>query len=262
MDCSGRLLINGQTAGMCLHPSGELISDVIRRGNIWDANTCRAAVRLANGGTIWDIGANIGALSLCIMMLHSGKLHSVEAVPWNFSLLSTTRTMNLNAYGSRWTIYKAALDSEKNNEAIFHGSRNNFGGTTAVMAKHHPHYYRGWGKKPQQVATIKTNTLDSLMSQTCAKVLKIDVEGFERFVMDGFSHHMVDPILRPCHIVMEWHIILLNAAGVARNISNNANELEKKLKGWGYHTSLSTRLRHDMITWSIRSANAQCCERG
>ena len=262
MDCSGRLLIKGLVAAICLHPSDDLISDAIRTSNIWDVNTCQAAVRWANGGTIWDIGANIGAVSLCIIMLHSGRLHSVEAVPWNFNLLNTTRTINMNKYGDRWIVHKAALDSKKDNKVVFFGSRGNFGGTSAVLPKHHPQHNQGWGKNPHVRLSVRTDTLDSLMSETCAKVLKIDVEGFERFVMDGFSHHMGTPILRPCHIVMEWHLILLNAAGVAHNITNNAHDLNMKLRKWGYRTSQSTQVNHEMIRWSISGIDAQCCESG
>ena len=259
MDCSGRLLINGLVAAICLHPRGDLISDSIRRSRAWDEKTCNTAVRLARGGAIWDIGANIGAVSLCIIMQHNGTLHSVEAAPWNFNLLNATRTKNLEKYGNRWIVHNTALDSQTDNRVVFHGTRRNFGGTTAVLAKHHPHRKIGWGRYHDHQVTVQTDTLDSHMSETCAKVLKVDVEGFERFVLDGFHRHIDTPMLRPCHIIMEWHVILLNAAGKARNITHNAHELGNKLKTWGYQASKQTQLSHELIIWSIADADAQCC---
>lgn len=260
MDCSGILEVNGIRSTVCIHPVGDVISDSIRRAHSWDTHMCMNAAQLAKGGTVWDIGANIGAISLCMLLMSSQvSVTSIEAAPWNFRLLNATR-MHQDNVNRDWEIYHAALDESNGQSIKFIGTKNNDCGTTTVNPKYHPHKNRGCGKDPSKKTTMMATTLDTLMQDKCANVVKIDVEGFEGFLLKGFSKHLNDVKLRPCHIVMEWHIILLNAAGAARSISDNAVAVSTFLHDAGYATSSDVTMSHESVVWSRNSSDIRCCE--
>jgi FkbM family methyltransferase len=259
MQCNNVLRHHHKTAPICLHAPGELISDQIRQHGAWDVATCTTASRLAKRGSILDIGANIGAFSLCVLLMHQKPSHvlSIEATPWNFELLNQTRSLN-PALAASWSVRHAALDATTGHPLTFAGSSSNFGGTTAVSREHHPDRDSGWGASPSRVASLKTQQLDDIVGPSqCMKVIKLDVEGFERFVLQGYSKHMSVASLRPCHIVMEWHIVLLATAGKDRGITDNHKALERELLSWGYVSQDNMNESHETVVWSTREAT--CC---
>jgi len=260
MDCSGVLRVNNVNSTICLHKDGDIISDSIRRAHSWDIHTCMVASKLAKRGVVWDIGANIGSISLCMLLASSRvSVTSIEAAPWNFQLLNATRMHEDNIHRD-WNVIHAALDNSTGRQLEFIGAKDNYGGTTAVNPSYHPHRSRGWGKNPSKKIRMSTTSLDTLMQNRCANVVKLDVEGFEGFVLDGFRTHLKDASLRPCHIVMEWHLILLNAAGAGRTIKNNALRTEKFLHDMGYYTSSDTARSHESVVWSRVASDVECCE--
>ena len=261
MDCESHLHVENARAKICLHAHNDLISNTLRETHIWDMPTCQRAARLVGNGSMVDVGANIGAISLCILLLNPSleSLVSIEATTWNFNLLNATNRL----YGdSKWTVLQAALDSEDNRMLHFHGNDKNLGGSTAIDAQYHPHRTNGWHRNPNKRSSVASITLDNQMrGRQCASVLKLDVEGFERFVLDGYREHLSHASTRPCHILMEWHRILLDAAGKARGIDENVEELYSNMIEWGYETEANPMVSHDLVVW-YRAEEGTCCTRG
>ncbi len=149
-----------------------------RRNYVAEFEAMKKIIR--EGDTVFDVGANIGLHSVLFnrWVGQRGKVYGFEPVPDTFRLYEETLALN----GALGITHAQEALSDKIGTAtinIFpkeHSVWNSLGNPTFD------------GIKPTSQAEIKTNTLDNFCKEHSVShidFLKIDVEGFEKFVFQG-----------------------------------------------------------------------------
>lgn len=137
--------------------------------------------RVSRGDVVWDIGANVGmfAFGAAHRAGEEGQVLAVEADPFLASLLqrsvqdASNRDLNVN-------ILCAAV-SDKTGLARFMIAERGRSSNSLEESGH-----RGDAGGTRYVQYVPTTTLDELLNTFRApNLLKIDVEGAERLVLDG-----------------------------------------------------------------------------
>ncbi len=133
-----------------------------------------------------DIGANIGETTLNFARLApNGRVYAFEPVPFLHERLKTN--IALNRY-QHIDIYNLAL-SDKEEELFFENPSNNNSSGIALS------------KEPTNTSTlVHSTTIDEFISSNNigrVDFIKIDVEGFENFVINGARHTLqqLQPIM-------------------------------------------------------------------
>jgi FkbM family methyltransferase len=173
---------------------------------------------IKKGMTIYDIGANIGALSLQFSkrVTASGSVISFEPSPINFKHAS--KNISLNNF-KNIKLVNQGLGNEVSSAMICNVNPNNRG-----MLRILP----GTKNIPFEKEEVQINTLDNLMNSEGflpPDIIKIDVEGYEFKVLDGAHDTLVKykPIL----------FIELDDNNLQEQ-NSSANELVSLLKSLGY----------------------------
>ncbi|MFZ4618998.1 MAG: FkbM family methyltransferase [Bacteroidota bacterium] len=125
-----------------------------------------------NGDNVIDIGANIGLITLLCARITgpTGSVTAIEANPRIFSYLRGN--VALNAFG-HVTCFNYGV-SNTSGSLLF--TDNSWDEINSVVQ----------GKDQQGTITIPAERLDSIVPQIdSVSLLKIDVEGFEKFVLEG-----------------------------------------------------------------------------
>ena len=129
----------------------------------------RIAACLRRGDTFVDVGANLGALSLraATVVGPEGRVHAIEPHPVTFDYLR--RNVELNGLRNI-SMHNTALGAE---QGIVH--------FTSKLHDDQNQASTGPGIE------VKCTTLDELLGDAVERVdlLKVDVEGFELFVLQG-----------------------------------------------------------------------------
>ena len=145
--------------------SAELWADKTGR----KSDECFFAAYLQPGDTVIDIGANIGSLTLAasVQVGEQGHVYAIEPHPQVFQYLNSNITLNKR---SNITAMNFALSNEPG-ELCFSNMRSD--DCNGVVA--------------DSSLKVKSETLDLVMGNRLQRIalLKIDVEGFEKFVFEG-----------------------------------------------------------------------------
>ena len=150
---------------------------------VWEpAITAYLTASLAPGDIVIDIGANVGYDSLlaahCVGS--SGRVYAIEASPTVFRLLQDNLALN-NA--TCVIAINAAVCASAGPITVFLHNSSNLGGTTIVPSV-------AQRRDAAQEATVCGNLLTALVpeAEICrARLIKIDVEGAEWPVVQGFA---------------------------------------------------------------------------
>jgi len=117
---------------------------------------------------IIDIGANVGFFSkMARSMYPSSKIYAIEPVPVIFDILSKNFVMDQNT-----KLFKFAVFNKRGKQKMFFDQRDSL--TSKISNK--GNFY------------VATNTLDNFVKEEKIKdidILKIDVETFDNFVLQG-----------------------------------------------------------------------------
>ncbi|MFH1968256.1 MAG: FkbM family methyltransferase [bacterium] len=162
---------------------------------------------LKNGDTFIDVGANIGYFSLIAAGLvgKNGQVHSFEPVPEYFQKLK-----KLSEANTRYEIMvnQFALGDKEKIEKIYIGGPSHIGNNTFF-----PDLLNGI--KEIKNASVSIRRLDKYIKEkniNNIKLIKIDVEGFEFFVLKGLEEFFLEcsknrscPLII-CEIVPEVYI--------------------------------------------------------
>jgi FkbM family methyltransferase len=166
-------------------------------------------------GNFIDIGANLGYFTCLLGKLAgpAGRVLAIEPEPDNLALLEAN--IAANSLSSVITVMPVALGCD-DTSATLNLYKNSNRGRHSLVAK---------GTGQQLVVPVKR--LDALIDQVfktneVIDILKIDVEGYEPFVIQGAS----DTLSRVQVMIMEWAPYILRHAEV--NLSEFIENLYNK----------------------------------
>jgi FkbM family methyltransferase len=176
-------------------PRGSHIFERACAEGIYEEDVTRLVLSMVKPGTTYfDVGANIGLLSVPILSQRPEvDVVSIEASPE--TVLHLQRTQRGSPFRQRWTVIAAAVGAE-NGEAEF-WSDNHTGGAYDGLRD------TGSGG-PKRLQRVSVRTLDQIwcsLGRPPISVIKMDIEGGEYEAMLGAS----DVILhsRPV-LLVEW----------------------------------------------------------
>jgi FkbM family methyltransferase len=164
-----------------------------------------------------DIGANIGAVSIPVALKTGCEVIAIEASPMNSSIL--LKNISLNKVKFR-THNVCALDKYLMRNSDYVKIYNNRGNSGANSIHQNWNRSRAGG---QDFEFSKTVLMDSLLTEADLKrikLIKIDVEGAELAVLQGFSK--ISEINAP--IIFEYRIDIMK-----RDLGDDGIELVKEL---------------------------------
>jgi FkbM family methyltransferase len=154
----------------------DTIYNVLRRGTPWEKGLVEEMKRYVKpGDVVVDIGAHIGTHSVPLskMVGASGRVYAAE--PMFVANLNTNIALNQDASSAPVTVWPFALSSHEGFSTI-HVVNGNYGASRVVAG--------------DDGVRVETRTLDGLLASEHGRVslIKIDVEGHEKEVLEGARH--------------------------------------------------------------------------
>jgi len=181
------------------------------------------------GDWVIDVGANVGLVTgqLCRMVGPSGRVWAFEPVPRNVSRLVELKQWNAL---DQLTVFAGALSSASGTATLHVPARRGVGdGDASAYASLSLPF------PTSRVLDVRTWSLDDLVFDSGPArdlaLLKIDVEGHERQVLDGAARTMRE--LRPV-VLCEFNDLLL------RELGYSSAQLLESFKTYGYAPAGST----------------------
>jgi FkbM family methyltransferase len=150
---------------------------------VWEPSiTAYMTATLSPGDIVIDIGANVGYDTLLASHLvgPTGEVHAIEASPRVYNLLTENLALNETA---NVTTYQAAVCASDCAVQVFLHDPCNLGGTTIMPAV-------ALRRAVSVEATVRGRPLAAIIPEPTilgARLIKIDVEGAEWPVVEGFA---------------------------------------------------------------------------
>jgi FkbM family methyltransferase len=164
-----------------------------------------------------DIGANIGAVSIPVALKTGCEVIAIEASPMNSSILLKNISLNKVKFRTHNVCALNQYLMQNSDYVKIYNNCGNFGANSI---------YQNWNRSRaggQDFEFSKTVLMDSLLSEADLKrikLIKIDVEGAELAVLQGFSK--ISEINAP--IIFEYRIDVMK-----RDLGDDGIELVKEL---------------------------------
>jgi FkbM family methyltransferase len=167
------------------------------------------------GDSVADVGSYIGLYTIALAQLvgRSGRVYAFE--PNSANCVEIREHLKLNQIEDRVELVQAAL-GDNDGDVPFDGSRGIQGHVSTASTNQTPF-----------VACLR---LDTFLAGRAVDVLKIDVEGYEEFVLRGASELLSSPERKPRSMFIEVHPYAWPELGTS------SNSLLKLLADFGYQT--------------------------
>jgi FkbM family methyltransferase len=166
----------------------------------------------------WDIGANVGYVSLFSITNGANKVLAVEADPKTHDLLK--QNCDINSFHNIDTLQMGISNSKENIK--FHRSTGESSGLNSLEAD----------ERMDESITIQTTTIDSIISDyQPPDLIKVDVEGAEQKVLEGATRTMNK--ISPDWII-EVHSSITGRRDRLQSQGGSAPELYNILSEQGY----------------------------
>jgi FkbM family methyltransferase len=221
----------------------DFIQQMIYYFGVWEPSVTRIMQQcLSEGDTFVDVGANIG-YNTCLaskLVGSAGHVHAIEASPSIF--LTLLNNIALNKAGNIVTYNKAVYDRDTEIR-LFKGPPRNIGYSTTSQ-------HRAHRDALTEEACIPAQPLQKIVPATdlyTARLIKIDVEGAEWFVVRG----IIDSLDR-FDTRTEW-LIELNPSEI-REQGGDVDTLVDSFKRAGYHLYIVEN-RYD-VRWYIKHSDS------
>ena len=145
---------------------------------------------IKKGMTIVELGANIGyyALMEAAIMKNKGKVYAIEPSPQNFAMLQ--KNISLNSYEPIIESYNIAVSNKSGKDKLFMSKEHNL---CNMMESNASDYVE-----------VQTSTLDDfLIDKKQPDIIRMDIEGFEYYVVDGMEKTLQNT--KSCIMFIEVH---------------------------------------------------------
>lgn len=150
-------------------PQDHIFSILRSSGSFYELELLEMLADLLRpGDLIVDAGANIGTHSIFWAGICRARVIAFEPVPGNAAILR--RNVALNGLGDSIRVEEVGLGAAPGTARSVSGAEHNRGMTTLVL---------------DEGGTIKVSRLDDFRFESPVRLLKIDVEGMERQVLEG-----------------------------------------------------------------------------
>ncbi|MDZ7897010.1 MAG: FkbM family methyltransferase [Arcicella sp.] len=181
-----------------------------------------------------DVGANIGVYSILASGVGKANSFSFEPLPSTFNRLK--RNINYNYLSDKVTLFNNGVGDKK--EQLFF--TNNLDAINHVVSNSEGNTLR-----------VEVDTLDAFLGGKSAHFLKVDVEGFEEFVLRGAANTLKNPDL--C-------IILIETNGLTSQYNSSDEGIHEKLTQSGFLTYTYHPQKRELIkTESLNATNTIYC---
>jgi FkbM family methyltransferase len=181
-----------------------------------------------------DVGANIGVYSVLASGVSKANSFSFEPLPSTFSRLK--RNINYNYLSDKVTLFNNGV-GDKNEKLFF---TNNLDAINHVVSN-----------SEGNTLSVDVNTLDFFLNGKSAHFLKVDVEGYEEFVLRGATNTLKNPDL--C-------IILIETNGLTSKYNSSDEGIHEKLTQAGFETYSYEPQKREMVkTESLNATNTIYC---
>lgn len=224
-------LLAAPNVSMQLVPGDRLSDEVAFTGSYEDDLTRRVVELGRRGGTMIDIGANLGYFSLLWLSSHaSNQCIAVEAAPRNVEILR--QNISKNGMDSRTLIIPSAA-SDRSGKVIF-----NLG----------PEDQRGWGGIALEDENGRSIQVDAVRMDEIVPddqeiaLLKIDTEGADALVLMGCERLLKKRLIR--EIWFEQNKPRMQQIGVPLDAA------QKYLQSLGYACTAHGSEHGDLVEWS------------
>lgn len=214
---------------MKLHP-GDVMSDMVALTGMFEHKKSRRIVNLAkNGGTMVDVGANLGFFSLLWASFNNdNRVFSFEPSPRNIQYLQ--HNIDKNNFGNQIIIFKNALGSDN---GVMEFDPGNVDQT-------------GWGgftlQKNSRSITVNVKRLDDYAPEIKKiDLLKIDTEGADYLVLKGAKEMLSAKIIK--EIWFEQNKPRASALGISIDAS------QEYLKSCDYKIYPEGDTNCDLVDW-------------
>ena len=167
---------------------------------------------LRKGDLFVDVGANVGTYTVLAAGVAGADCMAFEPAPETFETLLDN--VHLNRLSEKATCFCSAVGGACGTVEFTRGLDS----VNRVLKS---------GEQVRDKITVPVTTLDKLLSETCPRVIKIDVEGFETAVIDGAQRSLNNETL--CAVIMETN-------GQGLKFGFDEELLHQRMLGWGYDT--------------------------
>lgn len=184
---------------------------------------------LRPGDVVWDVGANIGLISLVLAKSCDIIVHAFEPEPRNFAHLQ--RNIALNGLERRVFAHSVALGDREGDVELYVTGETGEGRHSII----------GSGLDSAHITSVRVTTPSRAINQFASPpgIVKIDVEGFELAVLKGLC-----PLLSQKSglrkLFIEVHPKQLESQG------KTAEDIETQLRIAGYRMT-SSKSRHSEL---------------
>lgn len=167
-------VVNGFKLVLDLQDRWGVSKYILRHGD-YDREICEIVrSHLKENSVALDIGANIGFWSCFLSSTGKvRKIYSIEPEPHNSSLFKNN--IAINGYQDRVEFFHSAVGKEKGALDLFISADN---------AGDHQLYDGGSGRSKVRVPVHR---VDDLVSEAVVDFIKMDVQGYEPFVVEGMT---------------------------------------------------------------------------
>ena len=200
-------------ADMCLPPPNEHVADTIRRMGHWP--DCEWLTRLwhlkaREQDLFVEVGANIGACTLEMLLSTNATVVAIEPNPANLFYLTSTLAMAAHAnpaIAQRVVVLPVGASSYSRTSRM-----TLRGGGSAVDAPRRARNFNdeaAVGTKESEATTITVHRLDELIpTQTASHLLKADVQGLECEVLRGAARNL--PLISAAAVELDPRLLRSN----------------------------------------------------
>ena len=166
-----KIFIKDKKISIVLNRKNGIVDEEIYLKGVFDKEVLDCILQNTNSNSVFlDIGANIGYMSFCVSPFVK-KVYSFEPNP-NLEK-QFYKTVELNSFNNV-TRFPFGCSTIESTEKLYLNKSNI--GASSILSHH----------KNEQFLEIKLKPLDSFSEQfEKIDIIKIDVEGYEKFVIDG-----------------------------------------------------------------------------